>query len=240
MLNYPVSRCQHIKINGTQCGSPALRNHRRCFFHSQFRTSRIRINSDAPKRPASITMPVFEDANSIQVAIMQVTRLLIAGQIDHKTASLTLYALQIASCNLARVRIEGERPSFTVVDCAKVAETPIRRTPWSELSKTGAGHDSEYRDAFEDEIRAADPSNFMERLLGLEPITCDKEELEQEEAEAHAEAQALADEKAQRDSQALEYIGQDFCREEDDHCLPPGFGPDWLPWNLISQAAKRP
>jgi hypothetical protein len=32
MSSYP-NRCQHIKINGTQCGSPALRRNRFCFFH---------------------------------------------------------------------------------------------------------------------------------------------------------------------------------------------------------------
>jgi hypothetical protein len=33
MSDFP-SRCQHIKVNGTQCGSPALRRHKFCFFHA--------------------------------------------------------------------------------------------------------------------------------------------------------------------------------------------------------------
>jgi hypothetical protein len=28
-----VPRCQHVKVNGTQCGSPALRRRRHCYFH---------------------------------------------------------------------------------------------------------------------------------------------------------------------------------------------------------------
>jgi hypothetical protein len=35
-----VPRCQHIKVNGTQCGSPALRNRRLCFFHDRIRRIR--------------------------------------------------------------------------------------------------------------------------------------------------------------------------------------------------------
>ena len=140
MLTYPASRCQHIKVNGTQCGSPALRKQRFCFFHQQWRSKRVHINGDAARRPASITLPVFEDANSIQIAVMQVTRLLLSGQIDHKTAGLTLYALQIASSNLARTSFEASRPTKVVVDRASVAETPLGATPWSA---SGQGHDPE-------------------------------------------------------------------------------------------------
>jgi len=33
---YPeIARCQHIKINGVQCGSPALLNRKFCFFHTE-------------------------------------------------------------------------------------------------------------------------------------------------------------------------------------------------------------
>jgi hypothetical protein len=33
---YPesVARCRHIKVNGTQCGSPALRAEKYCYFHA--------------------------------------------------------------------------------------------------------------------------------------------------------------------------------------------------------------
>ena len=56
----------------------------------------------ARKARAALDLPVLEDANSIQVALMQVMRLLVSAQIDHKTASLLLYALQTASSNLRK------------------------------------------------------------------------------------------------------------------------------------------
>ncbi len=150
MFSYPttIARCQHIKVNGTQCGSPALRKQRFCFFHQQWRAKRVHINGDAARRPVSITLPVREDANSIQVADMQVTRLLLSGQIEHKTAGLTLYALQIASSNLARTSFEASRPTKIDVDRASVAETPLGATPWSATRK---GHDPEEDEEAEEE-----------------------------------------------------------------------------------------
>ena len=59
-----------------------------------------------PLLPATIALPVLEDANSIQVSLMQIMRFLVSGQIDHKTAGLLLYALQTASANLSRTTFE--------------------------------------------------------------------------------------------------------------------------------------
>src|SRR5207342_3170496 len=93
MYGYP-DRCQHIKVNGTQCGSPALKRNRFCFFHKRWHEQRIVINSHkARKSRPSLDLPVLEDANSIQVGLMQVMRLLLNGQLDPKTAGLLLYAL---------------------------------------------------------------------------------------------------------------------------------------------------
>src|SRR5215469_17155652 len=129
MANYP-NRCQHIKINGTQCGSPALRRNRFCFFHKRYQDERIKLSADRARRgSATFVLPVLEDANSIQVALMQVMRLLLSQQIDHKTASLFLYALQTASSNL-------RQPNFkpfcydVVLDPSDAANTPLGSHIW--------------------------------------------------------------------------------------------------------------
>ena len=43
MSLYPesVARCRHIKVNGTQCGSPALREEKYCYFHMRWHTTRM-------------------------------------------------------------------------------------------------------------------------------------------------------------------------------------------------------
>src|SRR5216684_9294356 len=94
-----VPRCQHLKVNGTQCGSPALRWRRLCFFHERIRRERVRVLKDM-STSRRFDLPLLEDANSVQVALMKVIQMLGCGRLDHRTAGLMLYALQTASSNL--------------------------------------------------------------------------------------------------------------------------------------------
>jgi hypothetical protein len=131
MLGFP-NRCQHLKINGTQCGSPALRRNRFCFFHKRFQDEQIKLSADRARRGvATFVLPVLEDANSIQIALMQVMRLLVSGQLDHKTASLLLYALQTASTNL---RMTNFKPfsNDVILDVRDVANTPLDSHIWGD------------------------------------------------------------------------------------------------------------
>jgi len=59
-----IPRCAHIKTNGTQCGSPALREQRFCFFHEKWQRQQIALNAPQPPSPQGFTMPVLEDAPS--------------------------------------------------------------------------------------------------------------------------------------------------------------------------------
>jgi len=142
MSSFNAPRCQHIKTSGTQCGSPALRDQRFCYYHRQSRPQDVECYEDwlASSHSGNITLPVFEDAHSIQFVIRQVTTMLLQQKIETKTASLALYALQIASANLKRMDLEKPRPTHVVIDPDKVAETPLGMTPWSA---TGNGHDLE-------------------------------------------------------------------------------------------------
>jgi hypothetical protein len=76
-------------------------------------------------------LPVLEDANSIQVALMQIMRLLVSGQIEGKTAGLLLYALQTASANLRHTTFEPFMQSM-VLDPSAVRHTPLGANLWDE------------------------------------------------------------------------------------------------------------
>jgi hypothetical protein len=157
MPDYP-SRCQHLKINGTQCGSPALRRNRFCFFHKRFQDEQIKLSAARARRgTATFVLPVLEDANSIQIALMQVMRLLLSQQIDHKTASLLLSALRTASTNL---RLTNFKPFVheVVLDPREVANTPLGSQIWED-------------EDFEEEETAADRA-----LAALEQVRKKKEE----------------------------------------------------------------
>jgi hypothetical protein len=124
-----VPRCQHIKINGTQCGCPALRRRRLCFFHVRCQDQRQRIASDQFKQ-ARFVLPILEDANAVQMALMQIMQLLAVGQLDHKTAGLMLYALQTASVNLRNTRFEPSDVTDVVIDRDDVHRTCIEGQQW--------------------------------------------------------------------------------------------------------------
>jgi hypothetical protein len=129
---YPpaIARCQHIKVNGVQCGSPALKNRKLCHFHQRWQQGRIQLNADQARRSRySLNLPILEDANSIQVALMQGMRLLLTNQVDHRTAALLFYALQTASSNLSRTTFEP-RPEQVVIDPRGVSDTSLGDDAW--------------------------------------------------------------------------------------------------------------
>ncbi len=124
-----VPRCQHIKMNGTQCGSPALNRKRQCFFHERAREQHNRIVKDQFKQ-ARFVLPVLEDANAVQMALMQVMQLLAWGEMDRKVAGLLLYGLQTASANLRNVDFEPEEPTEVVIMREDVERTDIGGSQW--------------------------------------------------------------------------------------------------------------
>src|ERR1700757_1258676 len=127
MPSYP-NRCQHLKTSGTQCGSPALRRNRFCYFHKRYQDERIRLNVDRRRRgTATFFLPVLEDANSIQMSLMQIMRLLLTGQIEHKTASLLLYPRQTASTNLRQTNFKPFVHEV-ILDPRDVCNSPLDET----------------------------------------------------------------------------------------------------------------
>jgi len=126
-----VPRCQHVKVNGTQCGSPALRRRRLCFFHDRIRSEQARIAADTAAQ-RRFELPLLEDANAVQVALMKVIQMLGSGRMDHKTAGLILYALQTASINLRAADFEVEDIGEIVIDRDTVSATCINGPQWFE------------------------------------------------------------------------------------------------------------
>jgi hypothetical protein len=139
MYSPNIPRCQHIKTNGTQCESPALAcpersrtgRNRFCYFHKKWHDQRVVINSARVRRTrAALDLPVLEDADSVQVGLMQVMRLTLTGQLDSKTAGLMLYALQTASLNLRRTNFEPLIKTDIVIDPRRVDETLLGEDVW--------------------------------------------------------------------------------------------------------------
>jgi hypothetical protein len=157
MASYPIEirRCRHVKTNGTQCGSPALKAQELCFYHDRNRPEPVELYLDGERYcDSQIVLPVFEDAHSIQTVIRQVVQLMLTRRIARKDAGLLLYALQIASGNLKMMQAEKAKPTQVVVEPEKAAETPLGMTPWSA---TGQGHDPDEADDKNGDGNQAEP-----------------------------------------------------------------------------------
>ena len=162
MSSYPnsIPRCEHIKINGTQCGSPALRRNHFCYFHKRYRETRIVLNANRARRNrAALDLPVLEDANSIQVSLMQVMRLILSGQVDPKTAGLLLYALQTASSNLRRINFEPMIKTRVVIDPSTVDETPLGEDPWRREDFEEEEYEDHDQEAVSEPVEAKEDSD---------------------------------------------------------------------------------
>jgi hypothetical protein len=115
-------RCQFIKADGTQCGSPALQRKRFCHFHSKTADGRKRGKSRGSDRrqPGSVStgedksvsreipvieVPVLEDDLAIQMAVTNICRQLANANLEPKRASTLLYGLQVASIAVRRTAL---------------------------------------------------------------------------------------------------------------------------------------
>lgn len=101
-----IPQCNFIKSDGRQCGSPALRGHRFCYYHYEVNRPTVCLD-----------VPPLEDANAIQVALNDIARAVADDRIDLKRATVLTYVLQTASSNLKRVQ-------FGVFKDAMIREFP--------------------------------------------------------------------------------------------------------------------
>jgi hypothetical protein len=84
------------------------------------------------RQPKKLRFSPVEDANGIQMAIMEVQRALIDDEISEKKAGLLLYSLQIASTNLEKTTF-GQKPGEMVTDFVYAEE----ETATTETQRTG-------------------------------------------------------------------------------------------------------
>jgi hypothetical protein len=163
-----VPRCQHLKVNGTQCGSPALRRKRRCYFHQGVRAEGVKLKTD-PYARYEFEMPLLEDANGVQLALMRVLRMLAGGTMDAKKAGLMLYGLQTASANLKHTKFEAEKATDVVIDCKSVDQTCINGPQWFAGDFAEQDQPEPVEEDEMDELAAAGGGEVVEEV-GREPI----------------------------------------------------------------------
>jgi hypothetical protein len=103
---YSDKICIQRKSDGDPCQSRALRGESVCHYHKVMGTPKINIDN-GPSGHAYL--PRFEDAVSIQSSISDVCEMMLHRRIDSKEASILLYAMQVASTNMAHMNGEARR-----------------------------------------------------------------------------------------------------------------------------------
>ncbi len=104
--HYPL--CEHIKMSGERCGSPAVRGENLCYFHGAVRKHVPKNNMFAPlwnphverTERFQFEMPYPEDPDSLQIAFAQFIHVVSQDLIAEWRARLLLSALHGAATNL--------------------------------------------------------------------------------------------------------------------------------------------
>jgi hypothetical protein len=116
--------CSHVKEDGVYCSSPALRGRKYCYYHLMQRGRRLRLAlAQGRSEPAQLILPPLENLSSMSVALSEIVQALAAGQLDHRSAGLMLYAIQQAatvSLRLAQmeVALQGAQGEGAKVEAA--------------------------------------------------------------------------------------------------------------------------
>ena len=119
---YSDQICAQRKANGDPCQSRALRGERFCHYHKLMGLPKVNIDNN----PSGHTyLPVFEDAVSIQSAISDVYEMMLHRRIEPKEAAILLYAMQVASTNMAQLNSKkGQRKQKSPASSVPPTEAP--------------------------------------------------------------------------------------------------------------------
>ena len=132
-LNKNIRICTHVKVNGVQCGSPALRGEVFCYFHQRM----IRGVATPPKSRLH-PIALIEDEEGIQASLMEVINALIRNTIDFRRAQLILRALHIAVKNSPRVHFRVHQNEMIHEVPNYPAAPAVPKPPSPALAQAGA------------------------------------------------------------------------------------------------------
>jgi hypothetical protein len=136
-------------------------------------------------------MPVLEDANSVQMAIMQVMQMVMMRRIDNKTAGIMLYGLQTAVVNAKNVRFEALRKTDVVIDRDTVHLTAMDGPQWFE-EDFEEEEEVDEEDGEELDEEDGEEGSEEEDEAEVKPEKVKPEEVEAQKEEVGAEAVAGA------------------------------------------------
>ena len=135
----PFETCCHVKADGIYCGSPSLRGRKYCYSHLMQRGRRLRrAQAQSRNEPCPLNLPPLEDLRSTRVALSEIVQALAAGQLDHRSAGLILYAIQQAttvSLRIAQMEAALETAGEKAAEEKAVADDSTRLQEYPEFER---------------------------------------------------------------------------------------------------------
>ena len=134
--HYSDQLCIQRKCNGDPCQSFALSGKSFCHYHGVMGKPAVNIDN----KPSGHTyLRPFEDSVSIQNSISDVCEMMLHRRIDPKEASILLYAMQVASINMAQMNgVKGPLKQNGKKNGHKSNAEPSAEIPSTEPSATHA------------------------------------------------------------------------------------------------------
>ncbi len=166
MLNKNIRRCAHIKINGTQCGSPAARGHEFCHFHWRAAKDFPRRRSTQPIPETVIDLTLIDSPDAIHYALMQIAQGIANRTLTDKESGRLIWTFQVMSSNFKQTsfhrQLEDEYSSSNL-NCYQI---------WDKVKQE-----------FEDEQRAKLHEKRIAEIQRLEKTCCKCHQLVEDESQ---------------------------------------------------------
>ena len=144
-------RCQLFRRNGEQCKAPAEKGTQICHAHADQRATAFRRDLERrivlaeavaemrrQGKPECEMADLFNDFKGIQVTLAVVSRSLIAGRIDCKTAGRLLMGLQMAS-KLLWMLHRTKTKNLPLINTDDTDDTDLKRAAEEQISPRRRG-----------------------------------------------------------------------------------------------------
>jgi|ERR1051326_2911826 hypothetical protein len=93
-----AARCQHMHLNGEQCGAPRVRGKKLCHMHERMEQSK----AESENLATMINAWSMEDPDTIQAAIQGLQRAIMGGKLTTAQVGQLAYTIQLAAWNVTR------------------------------------------------------------------------------------------------------------------------------------------
>ena len=108
--------CEHVKEDGSRCGSPAMHRRDLCYYH--WRLEMLRHTAIEDERG----LPWLDSDTGVQLAAQQIYRSILSGTIEPFRAQTLLASLRLVSTSLRRIAKSPANPEHMVRELTPAME----------------------------------------------------------------------------------------------------------------------